>query len=65
MAGYVSEHTLFMREWMGKHPEETKEQDQGVALWWNKPPVAPDAAKRLNDAKVPTKPYYYDPYSSI
>jgi len=60
MAMYESEHTVFMREWMAKNPQELGEQKAGRALWWDKAPADPDALRRLDEARVPTKPYYYD-----
>ncbi|MDP1734172.1 MAG: DUF3460 family protein [Sulfuritalea sp.] len=33
MALYASEHTKFMREWTGNHPEEKLEPQKGRALW--------------------------------
>lgn len=58
MAMYESEHTQFMREWLQKHPEEVVEQQQGRALWWDKPQDL-DTNRRYQDAKVPVKSYYY------
>ena len=60
MARYESEHTRFMREWMEKHPQELEEQKKGRALWWDKPPLDTDNQRRLAEATVPSKPYYYD-----
>ena len=60
MALYESEHTKFMREWMEKHPEEKLEQQKGRALWWDKPPQALETMQEKLEAKVPSKPYYYD-----
>ncbi|MDK9723988.1 MAG: DUF3460 family protein [Sterolibacteriaceae bacterium MAG5] len=60
MAMYESEHTRFMREWLEKHPQELEEQKQGRALWWDKSPGDADAQRRLAEARVPQKPYYYD-----
>jgi hypothetical protein len=60
MAMYESEHTRFMREWMEKHPQEAEEQKKGRALWWDKPQDMNGQA-RLDQARVPVKPYYYDP----
>lgn len=60
MAGYESEHTLFMREWLKQHPEELRVTQEGRALWWDKSPEAVEAARRLEEDKVPRKPYYYD-----
>ncbi len=58
MAMYESEHTKFMREWMAKNPQEAQEQQAGRALWWDKPQDA-ETNRQYADAKVPTKPYYY------
>lgn len=60
MAIYESEHTQFMREWLEQHPQEVDEQKKGRALWWDKPQDV-ERARRLREAAVPTKPYYYDP----
>jgi hypothetical protein len=49
-----------MREWMKQHPEELLEQQKGRALWWDKPPRTLEAMKDSDDAKVPSKAYYYD-----
>ncbi len=60
MAMYESEHTKFIREWMQAHPEELKEQQQGRALWWDKPARSLDEMQSLAETKVPQKSYYYD-----
>ena len=60
MAQYESEHTKFMREWLAQHPEEIAGQQAGRALWWDKAPQDTDAQRRLAEARVPQKPYYYD-----
>jgi len=60
MAHYESEHTKFMREWLEKHPEESKEQQKGRALWWDKAPQSLDEMKDCAAARVPNKAYYYD-----
>ena len=36
MAIYESEHTLFMREMMAKHPEWEEDQLVGRAIFWDK-----------------------------
>ncbi len=59
MAMYESDHTKFMREWMEKHPEQRQVQQQGRALWWDKPQRV-EEQQRLDEASVPVKPYYYD-----
>lgn len=60
MALYESEHTLFMREWLEKHPGEAEEQRKGRALWWDKPAQDLDVTRKQAASRVPTKPYYYD-----
>lgn len=60
MAMYESDHTRFMREWLEQHPEELQVQKNGRALWWDKPPQDLDTQRRLEEAAVPQKPYYYD-----
>ena len=59
MAKYESAHTIFMREWMEKHPEEREEQQKGRALWWDKPQTVADTAANAQ-SKVAQKPYPYD-----
>ena len=59
--GYESEHTKYIREWMEKNPQQVKEQAAGRALWWDKQPVSLDDMKTAAAAKVPSKPYYYQP----
>lgn len=60
MAMYESEYTKWMREWMDKHPDEHQTQKTGRALWWDKPPRDEEQQRRLAEACVPQKPYYYD-----
>jgi hypothetical protein len=60
MAEYVSEHTTFMREWLKKNPLELAEQKAGRALWWTERPRTEEDVKRLDEARVPRKAYYYD-----
>lgn len=60
MALYESDHTVFMREWLQKNPQETEVRKSGRALWWDKRPHDADTAKRLAEARVPRKSYYYD-----
>jgi hypothetical protein len=56
---YHSEFTLFMREWMEKHPEQREEQRKGLALWWDKPQNQ-EARRNQAAVRVPVKSYYYD-----
>jgi hypothetical protein len=56
---YESEFTLFMHEWLEKHPNEHEVRRTGQALWWDRP-QNPDTNRRFKSAHVPVKPYYYD-----
>lgn len=58
MAGYESEHTKFMREWMEKHPEQVEEQKKGRALWWDKPQDL-ETQREYAVGRVAQKPYPY------
>ncbi|MBS0352825.1 MAG: DUF3460 family protein [Proteobacteria bacterium] len=58
MAGYESEHTKFMREWMAKHPEQVEEQKKGRALWWDKPQDL-ETQREYAAGRVAQKPYPY------
>jgi hypothetical protein len=60
MAVYESEHTIFMREWLKKHPEELEVQRSGRALWWDKAPQTPDEMRRASESKIAQKAYCYD-----
>jgi hypothetical protein len=51
MAGYESDHTRFMREYLEKHPEEIESQRKGRAVWWDK-----DAATRTPPAPTRRSP---------
>ena len=35
---YVSDATLFIREYLRTHPEEIDSQKKGRAIWWDKTP---------------------------
>ncbi|MBI1397344.1 MAG: DUF3460 family protein [Betaproteobacteria bacterium] len=61
METYESDTTLFLREFLQKHPEVIDKQKKARATWWDKPY---DAAQReeFDSARVPKKPYEY--YSS-
>ena len=59
-ANYESDHTRFMRDWLEQHPEEIKIRRDGRALWWDKPAPDDEAARRLDEASVSRKAYYYD-----
>lgn len=57
---YESEHAKFMRDWLLQHPREQEVQQSGRSLWWDRGCRDLDEQARLEAAKVPQKPYYYD-----
>lgn len=59
MAFYESEHTVFMREMMAKHPEWAEDQLVGRALLWDRKIdlAEQDTLRKACDAK---KAYPYD-----
>lgn len=54
---YESEHTLFMRDWMAAHPQEEQEQQQGRALWWDKPQDT-DTTRRQQESRIKQETYF-------
>ena len=54
---YESEHTLFMREWLAAHPQEEQEQQQGRALWWDKPQDQ-DTQRRHQESRIKQETYF-------
>ena len=58
MKNYVSETTLFIREFLKKHPEVVEKQAAARATWWDRPQDFKER-KQLDDAKVPKKSYEY------
>lgn len=59
MALYESEHTLFMREMMAKHPEWAEDQLTGRALLWDRK-VDLSEQKALRESRETNKSYPYD-----
>ena len=58
MERYESDTTLFLREFLGQHPEVQDKQKKARATWWDKPY---DAQQRedYDAARVAKKPYEY------
>ena len=54
---YESEHTVFMREWLAAHPQETREQQKGRALWWDKPQDL-ETQRRHDQSQVKQEAYF-------
>lgn len=59
MALYESEHTIFMREMMAKHPEWAEDQLVGRAILWDKK-IDLAEQKAIKESKVPNRSYPYD-----
>lgn len=59
MAAYESEHTIFMREQLAKHPEWEEDKLVGRALLWDRP-INLTEQKTLAQARETSKPYPYD-----
>jgi hypothetical protein len=56
---YESEHTRFIRELLEKKPQLEEERRRGRAIWWDKRPAELDERRRMDESKVPMKPYVY------
>ena len=59
MALYESEHTLFMREMMAKHPEWAEDQLVGRALLWDRK-IDETEQNALRKSDEMNRPYPYD-----
>jgi hypothetical protein len=55
---YESEATRFIRDFLQKHPEVVEKQQKARATWWDRPQDL-EQRKRLEQARVPKKPYEY------
>jgi hypothetical protein len=56
---YESEHTRFIRDLLEKKPQLEEERRRGRAIWWDKVPNDLDERRRMDEGKVPMKPYVY------
>jgi len=52
MKNYVSETTLFIRDFLKKHPEVVDKQRAARATWWDRPQDFKER-KRLESADLP------------
>ena len=59
MAIYESEHTIFMREMLAKHPEWAEDQLVGRALLWDKK-VDLEEQKTILKSSESNRSYPYD-----
>ncbi|MBV8046013.1 MAG: DUF3460 family protein [Paludibacterium sp.] len=57
---YQSEFTQFMREYLQQNPEVDGEREALRLTWWDRK-VDLDDQRRWRDARVPQKPYVYQP----
>jgi hypothetical protein len=57
--GYVSEHTKFIRELLEKKPQIEEDQQQSRAIWWDKLPRDLAARKKMDEGRIPQRPYVY------
>lgn len=58
-ADYVSDHTKFINEEMKKNPQWRADQQEGRAIWWDKPQCVVQT-EAFAQAKVKQKSYPYD-----
>lgn len=56
---YVSEITEFIRKLKSDRPELEREQQQGRAIWWDKPPRDLAERRKMEQGKVPQPGYVY------
>jgi len=59
-AKYVSEYTHWMREMQESHPEWAAAQQEGRAIWWDRPQQEAESARAFAAAKEAPKAYPYD-----
>lgn len=59
MALYESDHTIFMRDLLAKHPEWAEDRLTGRALLWDHP-INLEEQEVWSESKVPARPYPYD-----
>jgi len=59
MANYESDHTIFMREMMAKHPEWAEDQLVGRALLWDRK-IDQAEQDSLRAAREQPRSYPYD-----
>ena len=56
---YVSDFTRFIRDMKAKKPELDREQQKGRAIWWDKVPADLAEGCKMDQGRVPQKPYVY------
>lgn len=58
-AGYVSDHTRFMRELLEQNPDWVEEQRRGRALWWDRKST-PETEDIFSEGRKAHHAYPYD-----
>jgi len=59
-AKYVSEYTRWLREMQASHPEWVAVQQEGRAIWWDRPPQDAESVRAFARAEEAKKAYPYD-----
>lgn len=57
---YVSEYTLFIKQYLAEHPEVVEDQKRGWSIWWERKADF-DAIKKANEDSVPDDSYGFHP----
>ena len=58
---YESDHTRFMRDLLETTPSLVADQRKGRAIWWDKEPRDLALQSRMDEGRVPMRPYVYEP----
>lgn len=56
---YESNLTKFIHELKVEHPELDREQQNGRAIWWDKPPRDLDERRKMDEGRVQQQAYVY------
>jgi hypothetical protein len=56
---YVSEHTLFIREFLAQRPDVPAKQREGREIWWDKRPEDLAQEKSMDEGRVDQQAYVY------
>jgi hypothetical protein len=56
---YESDITRFIRELKAQRPELDRDQQNGRAIWWDKPPQALAERRKMDQGRVQQQAYVY------
>lgn len=56
---YESDITRFIRELKSQRPELDREQQNGRAIWWDKPPLDLAERRKMDQGRVQQQAYVY------